>query len=111
MPRIGRLHIPGGCYHVLGRGLERRRVLASDTDTADFVVRLGVGLAETDVRCLAWALIPNHYHLVVRVGDTPMSELMRKLLGGYAAAHNRRHRRVGYVFQSPGVGWAQPTRN
>jgi len=74
--------------------------LASDGDKADFVARLGVGLAETDVRCLAWALMSNHYHLVIRVGDTPMSELMRKLPGGYAAAYNRRHRRVGYVFQS-----------
>ncbi len=100
MPRIGRLHIPGGCYHVMGRGLERRRILATDTDKQDFIDRLGTGLPETGTQCFAWAMMDNHYHLLLRVGANPLSDLMRKLLGGYATGYNRRHGRVGYVFQN-----------
>ena len=84
----------------MGRGLERRRVLATETDKRDFVERLRRGLEQTQTQCLAWALMPNHYHLCLRVGSTPLSELMRKLAGGYATAYNRRNRRAGYVFQN-----------
>ncbi len=42
----------------------------------------------------------NHYHLLIRVGDQPLTKLMSPLLGGYAGHYNRRHRRNGYVFQN-----------
>ena len=84
----------------MGRGLERRRILAEDTDKQDFIDRLENGLSETGSQCLAWAMMDNHYHLLIRVGKTPLPVLMRKLLGGYATAYNRRHKRVGYVFQN-----------
>jgi len=84
----------------MGRGLERRRVLGGDADKADFLERLCRGLENTGSQCLAWALMSNHYHLLIRVGETPLPELMGRLLGGYASAYNRRHRRSGYVFQN-----------
>ncbi len=42
----------------------------------------------------------NHYHLLMRNGDQPLSQLMGPLLGGYATQYNRRHNRCGYVFQN-----------
>ena len=51
-------------------------------------------------RYLVWLVMDNHYPLLLRVGSRALSELMRKLLGGYATAYNRRHRRTGYVFQN-----------
>ncbi len=100
MPRIGRLHIPGGYYHVMGRGLERRRIFNTPEDKQDFLTRLSEGLEQTASRCLAWVVMSNHYHLFIQVTTTPLSQLMRKVLGGYAGNYNRRHRRVGYVFQN-----------
>ncbi|MES9994182.1 MAG: transposase [Candidatus Thiodiazotropha sp.] len=100
MPRLGRLHIPGGCYHVMGRGLERRRIFYADADKQDFLTRLGETLARSGSLCLAWSVMTNHYHLLIRVGDQPLSKLMSPLLGGYAGHYNRRHRRSGYVFQN-----------
>ena len=100
MPRTGRLHIPGGYYHVMGRGLERRRIFNHSDDKNDFLARLGVALAESESQCLAWAVMSNHYHLLIRVSAQPLSKLMSPLLGGYASSYNRRHRRSGYVFQN-----------
>ncbi len=84
----------------MGRGLERRKILNGSTDKEDFLSRLALGMEETGSQCLAWALMSNHYHLLIRVGSTPLSGLMRKVLGGYASQYNRRHNRVGYVFQN-----------
>ena len=100
MPRKGRLHISGGCYHVFGRGLERRYIFHETSDKEDFLSRLGRCLFRSQAQCLAWAIMSDHYHLLIRVGPQPLSKLMGSLLGGYGGSYNRRHGRVGYVFQN-----------
>jgi len=52
------------------------------------------------VLCLAWALLDNHFHLLLRTGTVPLSTLMRRLLTGYAVSHNLRHERSGHLFQN-----------
>jgi REP element-mobilizing transposase RayT len=100
MPRQGRLHIDGGYYHVMGRGLERRHIFSGVDDKTDFLERLGTGLEQTDSECLAFAVMSNHYHLLIRVSSAPLSHLMSKLLSGYATHYNHRNKRSGYVFQN-----------
>ena len=46
------------------------------------------------------ALLPNHAHLLVRTGPRPLPRSMRSLLTGYAGTFNRRHPRVGHLFQN-----------
>jgi len=100
MPRSGRLHVEGGYYHVLGRGIERRNIFEQTQDKTDFLNRLGIALEKTDIQCLSWALMSNHYHLLLRVREQPLSQLMSSVLGGYGRCYNRRHVRSGYVFQN-----------
>jgi REP element-mobilizing transposase RayT len=89
----------GVCHHVLLRGIERRAIFRDDVDRRDFVSRLRRQLDEGQGRCLAWALMTNHVHLVLRTGVRPLSDVMRRLNGGYARTFNLRHRRYGYLFQ------------
>jgi len=100
MPRRGRLHIPGGCYHVIGRGLERRYIFADAADKRDFLSRFGLNIQASGSQCLAWALMSNHYHFLIRAGSQPLGKLMSPVLGGFAGNYNRRHNRCGYVFQN-----------
>ena len=53
MPRRGRLHIPGGCYHVIGRGLERRFIFEGTANKRDFLSRFGNNLIRNDAQCLS----------------------------------------------------------
>ena len=57
-------------------------------------------LDETQTQCYAWTLIPNHFHLLLRIGQTPLSTVMRRLMTGYAVTFNIRHRRSGHLFQN-----------
>lgn len=100
MPRQKRLNIPGTIFHVIGRGIERRQIFVDDKDYEDFLERLESGLEKTKSRCYAWALMPNHFHLLVRCSEHPLSELMRRMMGSYAGHFNRRHRRAGHLFQN-----------
>ena len=49
---------------------------------------------------MAWVLIPNHFHLLLKTGATPISTVMKRLLTGYAMHYNRRHKRYGHLFQN-----------
>ncbi len=100
MPRGPRLDAPGVLHHVMVRGLERRALFRDDRDRADFVQRLAALAAAQAVAVYAWALLPNHAHLLVRTGRRPLPAAMRALLAGYATAFNRRHQRVGHLFQN-----------
>jgi REP element-mobilizing transposase RayT len=82
------------------RGIERRKIFANDADRDQFLSRLGEVLEETKTICYAWALLPNHFHLLIRTGPVPISTTMRQLLTGYAVWYNRTHRRHGHLFRN-----------
>jgi len=99
MPRGPRLDAPGCLHHVMLRGIERRRIFHDDRDRRDLLGRLSLILPEAGMPCFAWALMPNHVHLVVRTGLIPLARVMARVNTGYALAFNQRHERVGYLFQ------------
>jgi len=100
MPRQARIDAPGALHHIIARGIERRKIFYDEKDRDDFLQRLGEIVTQSKTRCYAWALIPNHFHLLLKTGDTPIATLMRRLLSGYAGRFNRRHRRSGHLFQN-----------
>ncbi len=100
MPRKSRIDAPGALHHIIFRGIERRKIFYDDADRDAFVTRLGRILIDTHTDCFAWALMPNHAHLLLRTGLTPIATVMRRLLTGYAVQFNRRHRRHGHIFQN-----------
>ena len=100
MPRKARIDAPGALHHIIVRGIERREIFKDDADRINFLDRLGKVLSETGTKCFAWALIPNHFHLLLRTGACPLSTVMRRLLTGHAMNFNRRHRRSGQLFQN-----------
>ncbi len=100
MPRRARIDAPGALHHIIVRGIERRKIFFDDGDRNNFLQRLGVVLTDTSTPCFAWALIPNHVHLLLKTGVSPIATVMRRLLTGYAVSFNRRHLRHGHLFQN-----------
>jgi REP element-mobilizing transposase RayT len=100
MPRKARIDAPGALHHIICRGIERRPIFLNDRDRDDFVQRLAKVLTESDTSCFAWALIPNHFHLLLRTGTVPIATVMRRLLTGYVVSFNHRHQRHGRLFQN-----------
>lgn len=100
MPRTYRIDIPDLLQHVIVRGIERRDIFLDDDDKALFVERLSKLLIATGTDCLAWALMSNHFHLLLRPKSTKLSVFMRRLLTGYAVVFNLRHHRSGHLFQN-----------
>lgn len=100
MPRSARLDILGMLHHVIVRGIERSPIFIDDTDRLSFAIRIAKLLNETDTECLAWALLDNHIHLLVRPHQATLATFMRRLLTGHAITFNLRHKRSGHLFQN-----------
>ena len=86
--------------HVIVRGIERRDIFLDNNDRRLFLELLSKLLAETGTECFAWALMSNHFHLLLCPRVTKLSVFMRRLLTGYAIVFNLQHKRSGHLFQN-----------
>ena len=100
MPRQARIDAPGAVHHIITRGIEHGKIFRDDQDRNNFIARLGDLIMQTQTKCYAWALISNHFHLLLKTINVPIAAVMRRLLTGYAIGHNRRQRRSGHLFQN-----------
>jgi REP element-mobilizing transposase RayT len=100
MPRQPRLDTPGALQHVMGRGIEGKEIFETEKDCEDFLGRLKALCDMEALSVYAWALMGNHFHLLVRTGKVSLSDSMRKLLTGFVVNYNRRHKRYGHLFQN-----------
>ncbi len=100
MPRHARIDQPGLLQHVMVRDIECCPIFLDDRDRVFFMERLSRLLGETDTVLLAWALMTNHLHLLVRLTESRMATLMSRLLTPYAQRFNQRYGRVGHLFQN-----------
>ncbi|MBI5015263.1 MAG: transposase [Deltaproteobacteria bacterium] len=100
MPRQARLDAPGTLHHVIARGIERKAIFVGKRDYEDFLQRLEAAVVWGGAQVYAWALIPNHFHLLLRTGEAGLPSVMRRILTGYAVGFNLRHHRHGHLFQN-----------
>jgi putative transposase len=75
MPRKSRIDAPGALHHVMVRGIDRQKIFKNKDDYSLFMDRLGDLLIETKTSCYAWALIPNHFHLLLRTGNDKIGDV------------------------------------
>lgn len=99
MARPPRLEAEGSVYHVIVRGNERRAIFRDDADREEYLRRLAVYRERFGFRLLAYCLMDNHIHFALERGATRLSRVMLALQGSYTQWFNRRHRRVGHLFQ------------
>lgn len=99
MTRQLRLQCVGEAYHVMARGNERRRIVRTDRDRRVLLEMLGEAVDRFRWILFAYALMPNHFHLFLRLTEESLSDGMHWLDGKYAAYFNRKYARVGHFFQ------------
>jgi REP element-mobilizing transposase RayT len=99
MARPLRINYPGAFYHVTCRGNERKNIFADDRDRSIFLDKLKTSIGIYQVRVHAYVLMSNHFHMIVETPKGNLSEFMRHFNISYTAAYNRRHNRVGHLYQ------------
>lgn len=99
MARPLRIEFPGAIYHVTSRGDRRESIFEDDEDRRTLLAVLAQATARLDANVLAYCLMDNHYHFVIHTRRANLSRLMQQLNGVYTQDYNRRHSKVGHLFQ------------
>lgn len=99
MARPLRIELPGALHHVMARGDDRLTIFPDDQDRSSFLGRLDRVGSRLGWTLWAYCLMSTHYHLLVETAKGTLSRGMRDLNGAYSQGFNRRHDRVGHVFQ------------
>jgi REP element-mobilizing transposase RayT len=99
MARPLRIARPGGWYHITSRGNERRTIYRTERDRRHFLELLAGMVELFRVRLHAFVLMDNHYHLLIELSEANLSRAVQWLNVSYSVWFNRKHRRVGHLFQ------------
>jgi putative transposase len=99
MARPLRLEFPGAFYHVTSRGDRREPIYEDDSDRLQWLAILSNVCERYRWRVHAYCLMDNHFHILLETADGNLSRGMRQLNGIYTQYFNRRHNRVGHVYQ------------
>lgn len=99
MSRPLRIQYPFAFYHVTCRGNARQEIFRGEDDRQDFLHLLSRSLGIFEVQLLAYALMPNHFHLLVCTPKGNLSGFMRHFNISYTGSFNRRYNRTGHLYQ------------
>lgn len=99
MPRLPRLHVPGGYYHVYARGNGKQDIFLDSYDRLHWEKLLSEGLQRHNHYVHAYCWMTNHIHIAIQAGEKPLSRFIGTLLSRYAKGFNRKRRRSGHVFE------------
>lgn len=99
MPRPPRLHVPGGCYHVILRGNHREALFASAGDRDRLNELFAEVLKRFDARIHAFCWMTNHLHALIQVAEQPLGRIMHRVAGRYSRLRHRALRTTGHLFE------------
>ncbi len=100
MPRQPRSSQGGYCCHVLNRGNARKTVFFKDGDYIAFIKLLQEANEQTPMRLLAWCLMPNHFHPVLRPHhDGDLSNDMAWLMTAHVRRYHQHYHSSGHIWQ------------
>jgi len=99
MVRKPRIHFPGALYHVIARGNRRERIFRDEKDYKLYVNFLREYKDRYGFYLYAYTLLPNHVHLLIEVGQYPLSRLMQNLQFRYIRNFNIKYKKYGHLFQ------------
>jgi len=99
MARPLRIEYEDAFYHIIQRGIERKRIFLEDTDKDKFLSYLSQAYLKYKIIIHTYALMDNHYHLILQTPGANLSKAMHYLNASYAAYFNSKRKRTGPLYQ------------
>ncbi len=107
MPRASRIVVPGIPHHITQRGNRQMPIFFSDHDRQYYIEVLTKACVANDLTCLAWCLMDNHVHLILK---PKAADALRATLASahtkYAQHVNLRQGLTGHLFQGRYASYA-----
>ncbi len=99
MSRSRRPYLPGTAFHIAARTIGHEPWFSDVAVSSRIVSIIGMALTRTDARLLAYAIMPNHLHLIVHQRSAPLAQLMQPICRQSALVVQQAKKREGYIFE------------
>ena len=118
-------YVENGYYHLYNRGVDKREIFLEEQDcvvflhclklylsnpeslkksknlTPSMLYKIAVLNLSKEIDLLAFALMPNHFHLQIKQYTVhAMEKLTRRVFTSYVQYFNKRYKRIGTLFES-----------
>jgi len=99
LPRTRRLKSETGIYHVVLRGINKQTIFEDEEDNEMFLVTVNQYRKQSGYLLLAYCLMGNHIHLLMKTGSEELGQIFRRIGASYVYWYNRKYERTGHLFQ------------
>lgn len=100
MASLLRISFAGALFHITTRGNNREKIFLDDSDFSRYRELLRRYRAKHNFKLYAFALMPNHVHLLIETTTTAsISTIMHAINTAYAMYFNRKYDHVGHVWR------------
>ena len=99
MVRPYRMQAEGCFYHITSRGNDRKRIFLHETDFEKFLEYILKAKEKYNFYLLAYVLISNYYHLLIKTTKANLSRIIHYINGSYTTYFNVKRRKTGHLFQ------------
>ncbi len=99
MPRQARKKSESGIYHIMLRGINQQQIFEDEEDNTKFIQVLKDCKAVSEYKILAYCLMGNHVHILIKIEKEPIEQVFKRICGRYVYWYNVKYQRVGHLFQ------------
>ncbi|NLG19602.1 MAG: hypothetical protein GX556_19965, partial [Fibrobacter sp.] len=94
-----RMVVPFAFYQVTSKSICDQKIFPDNTLKTFFLKELSISLKCYSFQCLAWSIMDDHFHMMVKSSDVSISKFMQRLNSVYAKKFNRYNKRKGHLFE------------
>jgi putative transposase len=105
MPRLPRLHVEGGCYHVVLRGNHRESIFSTSADRSILNEYVAESMEKYAARIHAYCWMTNHLHALIQIGQQPLGLVVKRFAMRYSRHRHRQLRTTGHLFERRYKAW------
>ena len=98
--RKPRLEYPGGVYHIIQRGNNREYIFGNDHDKRFIIDLIKEYRDKFKFDLYGYVIMSNHYHLILKLSDVPLQDIMHRINNKYSRNFNKTYNRTGHVFEN-----------
>ncbi|WP_026691499.1 REP-associated tyrosine transposase [Alteribacter aurantiacus] len=99
MPRVARVKSRSGIYHIMWRGASGQEIFHDDDDRMNFLEIIRKVKRRFHLKIYAWCLMSNHVHFLIKEGNEPVSDTMKRIGVSVVKVYNFKYRTTGHLFQ------------
>ena len=99
MPRTARKQSKTGVYHIMLRGNNKQQIFLDDNDSKQFLKILLEYKEICDYKIYAYCLMGNYLHLLLKINETPLESVMKRIVTKFGYFYNTKYARIGHLFQ------------